>query len=339
MVLLKGHVLNCLKVLEDNSVDMIITSPPYWRMRIYPNDANVKWEDGWYGQLGLEPNLDMYINHLLLITKELKRVLKKTGVMFWNHGDNYTDKKSLALQNYKLAIKMVEEQKWILRNIIIWNKVNPLPTSAKDRLRNLYEPIFMFVKSRKYYFNLDAVRKPYKENTIKRLVSFLRSKNKIFSEPPGGQSKVDVLKNMLSFNYRVREAKKGYFGKLGVRATEEEIKKYEDNVENIDINELLKRGANPGDILHIPTGMSEDITKGVHFAIFPSELVEFFIKCGCPENGTVLDPFLGSGTTMRVCIEQRRNCIGIEIVNEYINLIKKRVNWGTGFIEWRYEEH
>jgi DNA modification methylase len=150
--IIQGHVLEALKQIPDNSVDCIVTSPPYWGLRKYPDSANVQWSDGWYGQLGLEPTLEMYIEHLLQITKELKRVLKPSGVMFWNHGDCYggnmgftsstrsdapcnrgrwqpdapikrkLPSKTMALQNFRLALRMVDEQGWILRNVIIWHK-------------------------------------------------------------------------------------------------------------------------------------------------------------------------------------------------------------------------
>jgi len=143
--------------------------------------------------------LDLYLDHLLEITKELKRVLKKTGVMFWNHGDCYSaqrwtgngkgqpinkfkdgyrdinppkntglDDKTLVLQNWRLILKMVYEQKWLLRNTIIWHKPNHMPSSVKDRFTNAYEPVFMLTKSKKYWFDLDAVRVPYSESGKQR---------------------------------------------------------------------------------------------------------------------------------------------------------------------------
>jgi len=138
----------------------------------------------WLGQLGLEPSLDLFIDHLLEITKELKRILKPTGVMFWNHGDCYGGNSSrasqggragfgtpregvfnipmpgkcLALQNYRLILKMVDDQGWILRNQIIWYKSNHMPSSVKDRFTNAYEPVFMLVKNNEpvYYYNIET---------------------------------------------------------------------------------------------------------------------------------------------------------------------------------------
>jgi site-specific DNA-methyltransferase (cytosine-N4-specific) len=305
----------------------------------------------WKGQLGLEPNLELYLKHLLQITAELKRVLKPTGIMFWNMGDCYGSKpagnpsfeqrqdtssfpeKCMALQNYRLILKMIDEQGWILRNSIVWYKPNHLPESCKDRFTRAYENVFMLVKNKRYYFNLDAVREPLKSFTeqrkcdMERIIKYGKFLNPVTL---GYDSK--FLKNPSalagSFNYRVREAKKGYFGKIGVRASEEEMKKYDEQgrlinetKSNIQSSENIL-GKNPSDVWTINTEPFPE----AHFATFPTELVRRCIKAGCPENGVVLDPFVGSGTTIKVAIEERRNAIGIEIVPEYIEMTIKRCN-------------
>jgi len=242
-----GNTLDVLEQIPDDSVDCIITSPPYWGLRFYGEQTKTIWDgdpncehewgevitervdetgfernrrglnksaeehDGnpryattdnppvkkehqfckkcgaWYGQLGLEPDLVMYHNHLLQITAELKRVLKKTGTMWWVHGDSYCGsqghfdaknpkaregklipdwkdypKKCLYLQNYRLAIRMIDEQGWILRNDLIWHKLNAMPSSVKDRLTIVHEPVFFFTKSQRYFFDLDSIRVPPK---------------------------------------------------------------------------------------------------------------------------------------------------------------------------------
>jgi len=159
----------------------------------------------WKGQLGLEPNYQMYLGHLLMITEELKRVLKATGTLFWNMGDSYSGKmgkrqgwndnelsytreealengtsfylnadygnipnKSLMMLPERFAIGMIE-QGWILRNKIIWYKRNGMPSSVHDRYSNKWEYIFFFVQAKKYYFDLDAVRIPLKQSSINRI--------------------------------------------------------------------------------------------------------------------------------------------------------------------------
>jgi DNA modification methylase len=153
----EGDALSVLKTLPDESIDMILTSPPYYGLRDYRVE----------GQIGLEPTLDEYLYKMLAVTAELKRVLKKTGTMWWNHGDSYGTgsgagirngkqaknlgtqsnenwqqngkasiqgyEKSLLLQAHRLAIRMIDEQGWTLRNILIWHKPNVMPSSADDR--------------------------------------------------------------------------------------------------------------------------------------------------------------------------------------------------------------
>jgi len=169
--IINGSAEEELKKLPDNLVNCIITSPPYWGLRDYEAD----------GQIGLEESLDEYIERLLLITGELKRVLREDGILYWVHGDSYSrsmsafwkkvkgkelkthyQPKCLILQNWRLVLRMIDEQGWILRNVIIWSKPNHMPQSVTDRLTNSYEPVFMFVKNKRYYFDLDSIRLPHK---------------------------------------------------------------------------------------------------------------------------------------------------------------------------------
>ena len=194
-IILQGDALAKLKKIPDESIDCIITSPPYYGLRDYEIE----------GQLGQEKTMDDYLNNLLGVTYELKRVLKKDGTMFWNHGDSYAGsgkgygdqkpnpkfksllrgggtarsrtlkpersnipQKSLMLQAHRLAIKMVDKQKWILRNQIIWHKPNCMPSSVKDRFTVDFEPVFFFSKSKKYWF--EQQKKLYEGSKNKRTV-------------------------------------------------------------------------------------------------------------------------------------------------------------------------
>jgi len=343
----------------------------------------------WYGQLGLEPTLDLYLKHLLQITLELKRVLKKTGVMFWNHGDCYGGSlqgwgakhpsktgfqkpagideryvkgkppnanitpKCMALQNYRLILRMIDEQGWILRNIIIWYKPVHMPSSVKDRFTNAYEPVFMLTKSKKYWFDLDAVRVPHKESSIERVKYEINKFGGNIAQPMAKLAK-------------------------GKKGGSEQVK--------VELNPL---GKNPGDVWEIPIQPFPE----AHFAVYPEKLVEPMIKAGCPqwickkcgkarvrisrpigkrkgllppskkdlkynprklsptssfltgeyniyatfgwtdcgcnagwEPGIVLDPFAGSGTTCLVAKKLARDYIGIEINPKYVEMAKKRIN-------------
>jgi len=203
-LILRGHVLRALRRLEDESIDCVVTSPPYYMIRNYEGADPVWWEPyhpgagrmsptgacdhvlgskddlgfgfcsrcgAWFGQLGLEPTVDLYLDHLLMVTAELKRVLKKSGVVWWNIGDKYSGsgfvsgkegwgapEKSLLMIPYRLAWRAVEEQGWILRDVVIWEKMSAMPSSVKDRFTPAYEPVLMFTKSPRYYFDVESLR-------------------------------------------------------------------------------------------------------------------------------------------------------------------------------------
>jgi len=256
-----GDTLIVLKTFPDDYFDTIITSPPYWGLRDY----------GVKGQIGLEKTLLEYIEKLLSITAELKRVLKPTGVLFWNHGDCYGShrdwnrsdialkkqlagggkrqaikgyEKCLMLQNYRLILCMVDDQGWILRNDIKWFKPNHMPSSVKDRFANSYEPVFMLVKQQKYWFDLDAVRQPYTEPlnrwggpSLKKGTS--RTKGYADMQKIGNSSALRVGRNMRP----------------------------------------IEAGKNPGDVWKIPT----QPYSAAHFATFPEKLIEPMIKSTCPQ--------------------------------------------------------
>lgn len=265
-----GDNVEIMRKMRTETIDLIVTSPPYWGLRDY----------GVAGQIGLERTLEEYHERLLGVTAECMRVLKPTGAMFWNHGDSYGGK-SLCMQNTRLIIKMIDDQGWILRNRIIWNKSNCMPSSVTDRFTNKYEPVYMLTKNRRYWFDLDAVRVPHAESSIKRISQ--NNGNPIFNgnKQRGHPTGADTL----------------------------------------DPNQFCHAlGKNPGDVWTIPTQPYPES----HFATFPTALVEPMIKAGCPEGGTVLDPFCGSGTVLEVCRPLNRNAIGLELNPEYEPLIKCR---------------
>ncbi|NJN33130.1 MAG: site-specific DNA-methyltransferase, partial [Saprospiraceae bacterium] len=142
-----GDASETLRQIPDSCVDCCITSPPYWGQRSYEN-----------GGIGLESNAIDFVENLLKITQEIKRVLKPTGSFWLNLGDTYQNKSLVGIP-WRTALKMTDEQGWTLRNSIIWNKHKGGMDSANDRLRNVHENIFHFVKSSKgYYYNDDAIR-------------------------------------------------------------------------------------------------------------------------------------------------------------------------------------
>lgn len=175
-----GNSLDVLRSMESESIDVCVTSPPYWALRDYGSDP-VDWGD-WKGQLGLEPSPTDYINHLMMIFDEVKRVLKPSGACWVNIGDTYSTnagqkysgnfingkraveskasgkfdtgtirEKSLCQIPSRFAIAM-SDHGWILRNECIWHKPNPMPVSVSDRFTVDYEKFFFFTKEPRYYF-------------------------------------------------------------------------------------------------------------------------------------------------------------------------------------------
>ncbi len=286
---------SCLNMeeVEDNSIDTIITSPPYWGLRDY----------GIADQIGLEPTLKEYLDKILIVTAECKRILKPTGIMWWNHGDCYggnnsrassggragfgthregvfnipVTAKCLALQNFRLIIRLMDEQGWILRNTVIWSKPNGMPSSVKDRLANKYEPVFMLVKNKKYWFDLDAIRE----------------KHQTPIHSPGRKKLDDSLKRSDPGHPSQKQDRK--WG--------------------------TPSGKNPGDVWTIPTQPYPE----THFATFPEKLIIKPILSSCPEGGIVLDPFAGSGTTLAMAKKNNRQYIGYELSKKYLKFIYKRL--------------
>ena len=275
-----GDSLTLIEDIPDKSIDLLVTSPPYWAKRIYNNET----------EIGTEPSVELYINNLVYFFKSMERKLKDSCNIFINLGDTYfgsgsgawgkykdsngnlikenitcfekyvTDKplqpkikpdgklyqkKQLLLIPSRFAIAM-QDSGWILRDDIIWHKPNRIPTGVTDRFNNTYEHVFHFVLKNKYFFDLDAVK-------------------------------------ILGNNGRMK---------------------------------------NPGDVWSINT----QPLKGNHTATFPEKLIENIVLCGSPVGGNVLDPFLGSGTTLVVCDKLARRCIGFEMNEDFYNQSLERYN-------------
>lgn len=156
--LLVGDVRHLLPTLAAESVDCIITSPPYFRLRNY-QDRN---------QIGLEANVASWVRELRHVLREAARILKSTGGLWINLGDTYSrherhgaKPKSLLLGPERLALALVEDG-WVIRSKVIWAKTNPMPTSVRDRLSCTHEVLYFAVRSRRYYFDVDAIRVPHR---------------------------------------------------------------------------------------------------------------------------------------------------------------------------------
>jgi DNA modification methylase len=246
-----GEARDILSRLEPESINCVITSPPYYNLRDYGMD----------NQIGLEDTVQEFVNAIADVMDEVYRVLKRDGVLFLNIGDTYysgkgaaqgkdqkskkrrfglrpvdksggvgigIQKKSIIGIPWRVAIEMCT-RKWVLRSPIVWHREGRLNEAVKDRPRRSYEYVFMFAKSRKYFFN----RQPLIEQKVEE-----------------------------------------------------------------DMWTIIAR---------------PKTTNGIDTAPFPDQLVERCLEIGCPEGGSVLDPFAGSGTTLRVAVLSGRSATGIDL--------------------------
>lgn len=319
----------------------------------------------------------MYIDHLVEVCRELKRVLRKDGNFYLNLGDTYygsgkgiwkghekeskevyhlppeskikqTQKsnwlqpKQLLLIPSRVAVALQNELGLILRNDLIWHKVNHMPSSVKDRRANSYEHVFHFVKSRKYYYYLDAIRKPYKRDWSKSGGAISAKKNgsvgtgwyekvlghrrykgveKGASLNPQGKNPGDLIQVPRSWGVN---SEGEYLGQATKNYSEAMAQNPSDVKRNIieGFKNNPNRGKNPGDVLSLTTKPF----KGAHFAVFPETLVEPLVKSSCPKRGVVFDPFCGSGTTLAVAKRLGRSFMGCDINPEYVEMSRKRVS-------------
>lgn len=303
-----------MKKIPDDSIDCALTSPPYYSLRDY----------GVEGQLGLESSFQEYLQKLCTIFDEVKRVLKREGTCWVNVADCYAAKsgaknegfnkrwygkqygsdkqaltdvtrparpktpipeKSLCLIPFRFAIEMLQRS-WILRNVIVWQKPNCLPSSAKDRFTVDFEYLFFFTKSPRYYF--DPQHEPHHLVTQQRVEAFRRR----------GES------------FDPKRHKCGKASQAPFRVLEN----------------IARRGLNPlGRNKRCVWSISTQAFRGPHFATFPEKLCETPIKASCPVGGIVLDPFFGAGTVGLVALKLKRRFVGIELNPEYVEMAKARI--------------
>jgi DNA modification methylase len=297
--ILIGDSLIWLRRLPSESVHCIVTSPPYYGLRDY----------GVKAQIGLEETPEAYIEKLVMIFREARRVLKNNGTLWLNLGDSYWNKQShngisgghgenhKAGQEYAIRaggqshsiykpkdLMMIparvalalQADGWWLRSDIIWQKPSCMPESVKDRPTKSYEHVFLLSKSKKYFYDQDAIREPHKGAATDKRADGQRHLLK------GKTSTGNYATNAVSYH---------------------------------------PRGRNKRDVWSI----NSEGYSGAHFATMPIQLAETCIKAGCPQDGIVLDPFSGSGTTGIAALTLNRNYLLIELSIAYAALAQKRL--------------
>lgn len=302
--ILCGDAVEQLKTLADGSVNMCVTSPPYYGLRDY----------GESGQIGIEQTPDEYIARLVEVFDEVKRVLAKDGTLWLNIADSYAgsgkgpmtisqsgkNKDVFNMENrvYEVPKKWsgikpkdligipwmlafaLRERGWYLRSEVIWNKKNCLPENVKDRPTKCHEQLFLLSKSPKYYYDYKAIQEPLKQVSVERYK-------------------------------RGRSADGKYVGTQGISSAKEN---------SLDFDQQFRRKRDVWEVSTNSYRMDE------HFAMFPEKLIEPCILAGSAVGGVVLDPFFGSGTTGAVAKRYGREFIGIDLNARYLEKAKERID-------------
>jgi DNA modification methylase len=325
-LLIEGDAQGVLAGFPDECLDCCVTSPPYWGHRAYAS-----------GGIGLEATFGQYIDDLLAIVSQVRRILKPSGSFWLNIGDAY-DRKSLVGIPWRVAIAMTDKQGWIIRNSVIWNKVKGAPDNTKDKLRNVYENVFHFVKSDRYFYDADAIRsKPRQAKVVKGAivsatgVCGVRYRRQIeLSTALTDAEKAAAAKALDDMLQEVREGSLHDF-RMIIRGQQRATHSDSERVSG-RARELAERGfyflrfhpngAKPGDVWDI---IPEDTqNRRLHFAPFPEDLCKIPILATCPQDGVVLDPFCGTGTTNLVAFQLGRKSVGIDVSSAYLGYAKER---------------
>ena len=335
--LFQGDALTILKTLPDESAQMIVTSPPYWHLRNYKID----------GQIGQEETPDAYIARLVEVFREVRRVLRDDGCLWLNLGDCYSaggrgawlgfqeemgeplppqkpppgfKPKDLLMLPARVAMAL-QADGWYLRSQMPWIKRNAMPDNVKDRPASAVEYIFLLSKNEHYFYDHIAIQVPAKVTTKWPGI--------------GPQHAQERERNE---KYEPMTVNKG----RNRRNTDWFWESWQG---------LYDEGDGPLGMIVNPSGY-----KDAHFAVFPEKLVEPCIKAGTSEYGacsvcnapwkriesswkstcacsptnivpcTVLDPFMGSGTTGLVSLRLNRHFIGIDLNSDYIEMARRRIN-------------
>ena len=323
--ILQGDCLELLATLPDASVQTCVTSPPYWGLRDYGAD----------GQLGLEPTPAAYVEAMVSVFREVRRVLRDDGTLWLNLGDSYSNigksggytsgKHAAGLQGtpcnllhqtssrvsggrieglkpkdmvgipWRVAFAL-QADGWYLRSDIIWAKPNPMPSSVMDRPTGAHEYLFLLAKGERYYYNADAIAEPA-VSTPKRATDMRRGSS--------------AMRGHAALRPRGKNEEQDDRRRAG----------FNSRWDKAEAAGAVKATRNRRTVWTV----APRPFKGAHFATMPPDLVEPCVLAGAPVGGVVLDPFSGAGTTGVVAARLGREYIGIELNPEYVEMSRRRI--------------
>ncbi|MFT4042904.1 MAG: site-specific DNA-methyltransferase [Gordonia sp. (in: high G+C Gram-positive bacteria)] len=315
--ILTGDALTHLKALPEHSIDCIITSPPYFRLRDY----------GHSDQIGLESGVDDWVRELRQILAECARVLVPTGTVWLNLGDTYSThpregaaRKSLLLGPERLALQLIADG-WTIHNKVVWAKTNTVPSSVRDRLTASHEVIYLLTRSPRYYFDLDDIRIPHVSRPPRRAPG---PQNRAEKSGRGPNTHSDRGLFDLHANGRIGHPlgkNPGDVWSMSVSTfRSSHIATYPEHL----AGRMLAAGCPRLRCSHCRRPWARQLIRRGHLAHRKPPRP----TCSCaapPEPGLVLDPFLGSGTTAVVAARSGRDWLGIEINPDYVEIAEQRI--------------
>lgn len=296
-----GDCRESMRKIDAGSMNTCVTSPPYFGLRDYGCD----------GQIGLEQTHEEYVANLVEVFREVRRVLRDDGTLWLNLGDSYGKGKQLLGMPWRVALAL-QADGWHLRQDIIWAKPNPMPESVTDRCTKSHEYLFLLSKSPRYYFDHEAIKEPVAASTISRL-----------SQNVEAQAGSDRVPGKTNGTMKAVRSKANSFKREGSKR-EQAIPGQSVGTHRPDRaeSEYSLDTRNKRSVWIVATRPF----KGAHFATFPPELIEPCILAGCPEGGTVLDPFGGAGTTGLVATQNGRDAVLCELNAEYADMARTRID-------------
>lgn len=343
-----GDVIQLLQTLDSESVQCVVTSPPYWGLRDY----------GMPGQIGLEEAPEEFVAKMVEVFQEVKRVLRNDGTLWLNLGDSYVgggrggadhagDKqrtnvgtlnisptgrveglkpKDLCGIPWRVALAL-QADGWYLRSDIIWHKPNPMPESVTDRPTKSHEYLFLLSKSQSYFYDAEAIKEDAvtdedRPNGVERdRVYGYNSKQKQIKRPGKNSRENQNRDPNHSEERKVRSPAGWKTGPGSHGSIHADGREKETSWATISPEKRNKRT-----VWTIATSPYRD----AHFATFPEALVIPCILAGSPEGGVIMDPFSGAGTTCMVAKKLGRRYIGIELNSKYVDMSERRIETECG---------